>query len=130
MSRATDFFLRQHQDSLGAHLRQCRTLSDSRQRALCSLEALDAAVGHRMFTTVVLGSVRAQADSDRRMDSVRGALRAAAARAGATSLVGVRCIAADGEQTCIASIAAPEVDEQAAGDVQAAVASPLAGSGR
>lgn len=57
MSRATEFFLRQHRDSLGAHLRQCRTLSDRSQRALCSLEALDAAVGQRLFTTVVLGSV-------------------------------------------------------------------------
>lgn len=56
MSRATELFLRQHRDSLGAHLRQCRTLSDRSQRALCSLEALDAAVGQRLFTTVVLGS--------------------------------------------------------------------------
>ena len=57
MSRATELLLRQHRDSLGAHLRQCRMLSDRSQRALCSLEALDAAVGHRLFTTVVLGSV-------------------------------------------------------------------------
>lgn len=57
MSRATDHLLRQHLDSLGAHLRQCRTLSDRSQRALCSLEAIDAAVGHRLFTTVVLGSI-------------------------------------------------------------------------
>jgi hypothetical protein len=57
MSRATDLLLRQHRDSLGAHLRQCRKLSDRSQRALCSLEAIDAAVGHRLFTTVVLGSV-------------------------------------------------------------------------
>ncbi len=57
MSRPTDLFLRQHRDSLGAHLRQCRTLSDRSQRALCSLEAIDAAVGQRLFTTVVLGSV-------------------------------------------------------------------------
>ena len=40
MSRATDHLLRQHLDSLGAHLRQCRTLSDRSQRALCSLEAV------------------------------------------------------------------------------------------
>jgi hypothetical protein len=57
MSRATDHVLRQHLDSLGAHLRQCRGLSDRSQRALCSLEALDAAVGHRLFTAVVIGSV-------------------------------------------------------------------------
>ncbi|MFG6415352.1 hypothetical protein ACG02S_15750 [Roseateles sp. DC23W] len=57
MSRATDLLLRQHSDSLGAHLRQCRRLSDRSLRALCSLEALDAAVGHRLFTTVVLGGV-------------------------------------------------------------------------
>lgn len=57
MSRATDHLLRQHLDSLGTHLRQCRTLSDRSQRALFSLEFLDAAVGQRLFTTVVLGSV-------------------------------------------------------------------------
>lgn len=56
MSRATDQLLRQHLDSLGLHLRQCRTLSDRRQRMLCSLETLDAVVGERVFTTVVLGS--------------------------------------------------------------------------
>lgn len=57
MSRATDHLLRQHLDSLGVHLRQCRTLSDRRLRMLCSLEALDSAIGDRLFTTVVLGSV-------------------------------------------------------------------------
>jgi len=57
MSRATDHLLRQHLDSLGAHLRQCRHLSDRSQRALCSLEAIDAALGHRLFTTVLLGSL-------------------------------------------------------------------------
>ncbi len=57
MSRANDHLLRQHLDSLGAHLRQCRTLSDRRLRMLCSLEALDSAIGERVFTTVVLGSV-------------------------------------------------------------------------
>lgn len=56
MSRVTDHLLRQHLDSLGAHLRQCRHLSDRSQRALCSLEAIDAVVGHRLFTTVLLGS--------------------------------------------------------------------------
>lgn len=57
MSRATDHLLRQHLDSLGAHLRQCRTLSDRKLRMLCSLEAIDAAISERVFTTVVLGSV-------------------------------------------------------------------------
>jgi hypothetical protein len=57
MPRTPDHLVRQHLDSLGVHLRQCRTLSDHRHRALCSLEAIDAAVGHRMFTTVVLGSL-------------------------------------------------------------------------
>lgn len=57
MSRATDLLLRQHLDSLSAHLRQCRLLSDRSQRALCSLEAIDAIVGHRLFTTVVLCAV-------------------------------------------------------------------------
>ena len=57
MSRATDHLLRQHLDSLGAHLRQCRTLSDRRLRMLLSLEALDAAIGPRLFTTALMGSV-------------------------------------------------------------------------
>jgi hypothetical protein len=57
MSRATDHLLRQHLESLGVHLRQCRTLSDRRLRMLCSLEALDSAIGDRLFTTVALGSV-------------------------------------------------------------------------
>ena len=56
MSRTIDQSLHQHLDSLGAHLRQCRTLSDSKLRMLCSLETLDSAVGDRLFTTVVLGS--------------------------------------------------------------------------
>jgi hypothetical protein len=57
MSRATDHLLREHTDSLDAHLRQCRTLSDLRLRMLCSLEAVDSAISERVFTTVVLGSV-------------------------------------------------------------------------
>jgi len=57
MSRATDHLLRQHLESLGAHLRQCRTLSDRSQRALCSLETLNAVVGQRLFTTVLLGGL-------------------------------------------------------------------------
>lgn len=57
MTRSTDLLLREHLDSLGAHLRQCRRLSDRSQRALCSLEAVDAVVGHRLFTTVVVGGI-------------------------------------------------------------------------
>ncbi len=57
MSRATDHLLRQHRDSLGTHLRQCRTLSDRRLRMLFSLEALDAALGQRVFTSVVMASL-------------------------------------------------------------------------
>ena len=57
MSRATDHLLRQHLDSLGAHLRQCRTRSDNRLRMLCSLEAIDATLGQRVFTTVLMGSI-------------------------------------------------------------------------
>lgn len=57
MPRATDHSLHQHLDSLGAHLRQCRTLSDRKLRMLCSLEAIDAAISERLFTTVVMGTV-------------------------------------------------------------------------
>jgi hypothetical protein len=57
MTRTTEHLLRQHLESLGAHLRQCRTLSDRSQRALFSLESLDEVVGQRLFTTVALGSV-------------------------------------------------------------------------
>jgi hypothetical protein len=57
MSRAPDHLLGQHLESLGAHLRQCRTVSDRSLRALCSLEAIDAAVGQRLFTTVLIGGV-------------------------------------------------------------------------
>lgn len=74
------------------------------------IEAVTEVAFHRVGT-VVLGSVRATSDGDRRMASVRGALRAAAARAGATSLVDVRCVVLGDEQTCIATIAAPEVAE-------------------
>ena len=56
MSRVTDHLLRQHRDSLGLHLRQCRTLSDRKLRLLNSLEALDAAISERVFTSVVFGT--------------------------------------------------------------------------
>ena len=57
MPRVTDHLLRQHLDSLGVHLDQCRTLSDRKLRMLSSLEAFDAALSQRVFTTVVMGSV-------------------------------------------------------------------------
>jgi hypothetical protein len=98
----------------------------SQDRAPIPVEAVNE-IDFPRVGTVVLGSVRATADGSRRMASVRGALRAAAARAGATSLVGVRCIDADGERTCVASLAAPEVDEQAI--APRAAAQPLAGAG-
>jgi hypothetical protein len=58
-----------------------------------------------------LGDVRARADESCSLDTLRGALRAAAARVGATSVVGVRCITEGDTQTCVASVAAAEVDE-------------------
>jgi hypothetical protein len=58
-----------------------------------------------------LGDVRARADESCSIDTLRGALRAAAARIGATSVIGVRCIAEGDTQSCVASVAAPEVDE-------------------
>jgi hypothetical protein len=57
MPRATDHLLRQHLDSLGVHLRQCRTLSDRRLRMLLSLEAIDGAVAPRLFTTAAMVGV-------------------------------------------------------------------------
>jgi hypothetical protein len=59
---------------------------------------------------VRLGDVRARGDKSCSSDTVRGALRAAAARAGATSVVDVRCVVEDDTQLCVASIAAHEVD--------------------
>jgi hypothetical protein len=58
-----------------------------------------------------LGDVRARADESCSLDTLRGALLAAAARVGATSVVGVRCIREGDTQSCVASVAAPEVDE-------------------
>lgn len=58
-----------------------------------------------------LGDVRARADESCSLDTLRGALRAAAARLGATSVVGVRCVAEGDTRSCVASVAAPEVNE-------------------
>lgn len=52
-----------------------------------------------------LGDVRARADAPVSVFTLRAALRAAAARAGATSVVAARCVEAGGGQLCIASIA-------------------------
>ncbi len=71
---------------------------------------------------VTLGSVRARADGKLQMDTLRTALRAAAARVGATSLVGVRCVAGQGTQMCIGTVAAPESPDEA----ESALATPVA----
>lgn len=57
MPRATDHLLRQHLDSPDTPLRQGRTRPDRQPPLPCSLEALDAAISERVFSTVVLGSV-------------------------------------------------------------------------
>lgn len=62
---------------------------------------------------VRLGDVRARAKSDVSAGTLRSALLAVAARIGATSVVGVRCIEADGERSCVASVAAAGVVELA-----------------
>jgi hypothetical protein len=59
---------------------------------------------------VRLGDVRARADASCSQDTLRGALRAAAALVGATSVVDVRCVASEDARLCIASVAALEVD--------------------
>lgn len=53
---------------------------------------------------VPLGDLRAHCDADCSLDSVRTALRAAAGRLGATSLVGVRCIEEEAAPSCVASV--------------------------
>lgn len=57
MPIATDPTLRQHRDSLGAHLHQCLPLSGWKHRGRCALEALDAAMAPRLFTSVAFGAV-------------------------------------------------------------------------
>lgn len=65
-------------------------------------------VGH-----VRLGDVRARGDADCAPETLRGALWAAAARVGASSVVGVRCVDEGDARECVASLAAPEVEEGA-----------------
>jgi hypothetical protein len=60
-------------------------------------------VGH-----VPLGDVRARGDEKIAFDTLRSALRATAARLGATSIAGVRCVTGEGQHICVASVAAPE----------------------
>lgn len=60
-----------------------------------------------------LGDVRARADGRCSLDTLRAALRAAAARVGASSVVDVRCVATDEAPFCVASLAGPEVVESA-----------------
>jgi hypothetical protein len=62
---------------------------------------------------VRLGDVRARADGPCSTETLRGALRATAARVGATSVVDVRCIN-DDTQFCVASLAALEFEEPVA----------------
>jgi len=60
-----------------------------------------------------LGDVRARADGACSVDTLRAALRAAAARVGATRVVDVRCATSDEAPFCIASLAGPEAIESA-----------------
>jgi hypothetical protein len=60
---------------------------------------------------VSLGDLGARCDGACSSESMRGALRAAAARMGGSSLVGVRCIVADGAPSCVASVSAPERED-------------------
>lgn len=63
---------------------------------------------------VRLGDVRARADRSVSLGSLRGGLLAAAARVGATHVVDARCVTDGDTQFCVASVAAPEVDESMA----------------
>jgi len=65
-----------------------------------------------------LGDVRARADGPCSLDTLRAALRAAAARVGATSVVDVRCVTTDGSPFCVASLAGPEANEPAVAEVR------------
>lgn len=76
----------------------------------------DGQVGEVDFPRVGLtrlGDVRARADGPCSVDTLRAALRAAAARVGATRVVDVRCATSDEAPFCIASLAAPEATESA-----------------
>lgn len=74
----------------------------------------DSQVGEVDFPRVGfarLGDVRARADGPCSVDTLRAALRAAAARVGATSVVDVRCVTDDDAPFCVAGLAGPEAIE-------------------
>lgn len=76
-------------------------------RDVASVREVDAArVGERR-----LGDLRAACDEGCSVHGLREGLRAAAARLGATTLAGVRCIEQDAARRCVASISAPEHEE-------------------
>lgn len=81
----------------------------------------DGLVGEVDFPRVGLtrlGDVRARADGACSVDTLRAALRAAAARVGATRVVDVRCATNDEAPFCIASLAAPEAIEPAVAEAR------------
>jgi hypothetical protein len=81
----------------------------------------DAQVGEVDFPRVGfarLGDVRARADGSCSTGSLRAALRAAAARVGATSVVDVRCVSSDAAPFCVGSLAGPEAIEPAVAEVR------------
>lgn len=76
-------------------------------RDVGSVREVDAArVGERR-----LGDLAAACAEGCSVHGLREALRAAAARLGATTLAGVRCIEQDEARRCVASISAPEHEE-------------------
>jgi hypothetical protein len=82
---------------------------------------VDSQVGEVDFPRpgfVRLGDVRARADGPCSLGTLRAALRAAAARVGATSVVDVRCVTSDEAPFCVASLAAPEAIESAVAEVR------------
>jgi hypothetical protein len=81
----------------------------SRPRAhdAASVREVDTArVGERR-----LGDLTASCDEGCTVHGLREGLRAAAARLGAATLVGVRCIEQEAARRCVASISAPEREE-------------------
>jgi hypothetical protein len=66
---------------------------------------------------VRLGDARAHGDARCATETLRGALRAVAARVGATSVVGIHCVELDGERSCAASLAALGVTDDAVAEV-------------
>lgn len=76
-------------------------------RDVGSVREVDAArVGERR-----LGDLTAACDEGCSVHGLREGLRAAAARLGASTLSGVRCIEREAARSCVASISAPELEE-------------------